>query len=435
MLSRRRFVLAAGSALVSAPLVMRRSMATTTIFRPEDPPWNAVGNGIADDAGPIQAMTAALVANGGGIVEMRPSAIYNVFSSGQVTQSVLMNIYGQRGVKIKGNGAKISFGRTWGAGDVLYGLLAQACPEMIVEDLYVVQANPVTLPFTNGSGAQVIFAQAGCKDLTLINPTCEGCIALVNTGLISGLEVINGRSTNSVYGCAIVDNETGSFSENVRLSLETDGCQRALFARGIKGFRGLVTARNTISNAILVVATTDGATVENFRLTYRSPARTSSTYPTGQDIFMGLGGSGNGTMNAAFRNVELTLDIDQTGYPSANPAVIVDKSTTGARGLKFENVRFSGSVRGIPAIASPVFDIFLPASAPWGGESARGFKFEDLLLDAVGAGPQFRVDLAPVTADSPFSFRDVSAPLIAGIVNNPGTGKLVTSNTHFASGI
>lgn len=433
VISRRRFLIGASTALVAAPLVMRRARATTTIFRPEDPPWNAVGNGVADDAGAIQSMTAALSANGGGVVEMRPSALYNVFSSGQSTQSVLMNLYGQRGVTIRGNGAKISFGRTWGVNDVLYALLVQACSDLIVEDLYVVQANPVTFPYVSGSGAQVIFAASGSNDLTFINPECVGCIALANTGLISGLTVINGRATDSVYGIAIVDDPT-SFSENADISLSTSGCGRALFVRGAKNITAVVTARNTISNAILIAATSSGATVENLKLRYRSPARTSSLYPTGQDIFIGLGNSGNGTMGAVFRNIDLVLDIDQAGFPTASAAVVLDKSTTAARSLSFENISISGSVRNIPALAGPVLDCFPTASAPWDG-AARGVEVHDLLLDAVGAGAQFHADLAPFSSASPLSLRNISAPLVAGIISNPATGKLVASNAHFASGI
>lgn len=432
LLGRRRFLLAAGSALVAAPLVMRRARATT-IFRPEDPPWNAVGDGVADDAGPIQAMTAAMISNGGGVVEMKPKAIYNVFSSGQVTQSVLMNLYGQRGVTIRGNGAQISVGRTWGVSDVLYALLVQNCSDLIVDDLWVTQKNPVALP-TTGSGTQVIMPMSGCKDIILNNPSCEGCIALVSSGLVYGLIINNGRATNSVYGVCIVDNEPASFSENSQISLETIGCQRALFIRGAKNIVADVTDIDTISNAYLVTATSPGATVENLTLRCRTKARTSPFYPTGQVLFIGLGSSGSGTMDAVFRNLDITINHDMKGFPSINPAVIIDKTATAARNLQLENFSLRGSIRNIPALPGPVLDLSPAATAPWGGERFRGVKVSDMLLDALGAGASLHADCAPFTADSPLALRDISAPAIAAVVANQATGKLLTSNNHFLSG-
>lgn len=404
----------------------------TTVFKPED--FGAIGNNIADDATPFANMSAAFVANGGGTIEMRPTANYNVFSSGQPTQSVLMNLYNIKGPTIRFNGAKISFGRTWTTNDILYSILAQNCQDMIIEDFNIVQANPVVLPFSTNSGVQGIYPISDCKDMVFINPTCDGCIGLVNSGLISGLTVQNGRALNSVYGCTIVDNGTGIFSENIDISLETSNIQRSLFLRGTKNARIMVTSLNAISNDILISATTTGGTIENIELLYRAKPRTNSIYPQGQNIYIGLGNSGSGTMNSIFRNLKLILDIDQAGYVTNSPAVVIGKSNTGTRNMSLENIDISGSIRNI--FSGPIMDLFQASDAPWTGETAKGIYLHNLLLDAAsGAGAQFRVDLASVPTGYPMVMRDVFAPNIAATAVNRTSTNLVTDNVHFASGI
>lgn len=388
----------------------------------------------SDDANAFAALAAAVLANNGGEIWLTPGVDYTVFTSGQPSQSILLSLVSLDGVTVRFNGARIVVGASFAGNEVFYGLFVASCGNVVIENPSFVQTTPVVLPVVTFFGTKCVYVDNDTKSVLAINPLCDGCLSLTETGLTTNVTVLNGRSLNSVYGCPIVDNNPGAVSNNTSIVLYTENVERSLFLAGAKNVRALVTSLNAIANDMLFDCRTNGV-LANLDIIYRSLTRTSVAFPTGQNFFIGKGGSSSGLNGGVVRNVKIELDIDQTGYPSASPAVILAKSTTAARAMVFDNVEISGTVRGIPALAGPVIDIFQAADAPWTGETILGVDVSQLTLLAVGAGPTMHVDSTGVVAGGAIKLRHINAPNVALSISSSTPSSIYKQDVKFLNDV
>lgn len=401
------------------------------LFRPED--YGAKGDGVADDTKAFQDLTTAVTAAGGGTIWMRPGANYLVFNSGQPTQTVMMFFYGLGGVHICCNGAIFTIGRTWGVSDIVYLILIENSHDFVIDGFRAVQTNGTVLPVSDFYGTKCLQAQTGVYGLTINNASCLGCVSLLETGLVANVTLINCGSIDSIYGVTIVNNEPNSFSENVQIiGLLTSGVERSLFLKGARNLWASITSHNPIANDILITQQGTSADIDNVEILYRQPARTSVAFPNGQNVYMGFG---NSPVSGAFRNIKITIDVDQAGYTQAGAAVMFSKGTTAAGGLTYENIEISGNVRNIPTYsATPVMNIFAAADAPWSGETIKNIRFDNLTLDAAAPGAVFYINGGGVPAGYSIVVRDVSAPNVALSAVGYGPSEFVVENSFFYNG-
>lgn len=400
------------------------------VFSPDD--FGAVGDGVADDTAELQALGAAVQANGGGRVLFPKNKTYKIYSAGQPISTAMFNFIGLRGVEVDFNGSKfVVYHDFTGTGLILFLIIVDNCKFVRMINGEVVQNIPVTLPGGAVEGVTGIIVQRGCEYMHFDGIALDGGIVPLqfqrnttteNLTAISTKAVCRVHSQNSFYGFSCADS-----GNDLEVRVTTRNVFRSYFIYGCNNHRAEVVSTNARSNDCLIVgAVTNSGTptlhTENISLRYNVMGRTVGTGVS----YLTLG-QPNNISNCVLRGIHAEIHMDYTGESTLPTAVTIIKAGAGGQNFLMEDIKVFGSIRNVPNIGGDLIKIFDTAYNPWSSEVADNFQIGPLKVSG-SSTPSFGMNLHPFSGnDRTIRLVDISFP---GPSNwtNLGAGNLIQSN-------
>lgn len=312
-------------------------------------------------------------------------------------------------------------------------LLGLSNPNLLrVKGWKFTQNTPTALPVTTSYGTWGVLAGVGGGDLLfedLVSVGGQGAFfasGLSTDTMISStarIAILNGSSTNCIYGIAFGDNGNDVFVRN----FSTDGVERTYFAYGVGNHDISVTSRNAIANDVLISTggdSTHSRPTHNINLNYHVIKRTTGSATSYLTFNLP-------TQNAIISNINVNMDFDYSGESSLLPAVQFSKGTTSSLGATLEKINIKGTIRGVPNLSGTLIDLFRSTDAPWSGETAKHISLDGIQVDG-SATPSFRADLAAFSQVGSYILRDIIFPG-AYSESNAGTNVAFYENVLFGS--
>lgn len=407
--------------------------------------YGAKCDGSTDDTTAFQNMSAAIVAAGGGTVEMPNAANCVIYNSGQSIANPLFQLntpspLGLASFRFHGNGSTFTVGHNFAPGELLVLFNVIENGNVWIDGINVTQTFPVNTGASSPLGTVVLAAGntsgSAANDafsLSLTNSTLTGGQTPFEVSNTRGAYLNNVQCLNCYYGIVGLDGLKGLTATN----LYSSGAARDIFLKGVTNANISLTSINPKANAVLLSADVSNAILENIRINYKVFSRTAASSSPASYITIGPTTS---LTNTVFRNFNINVDIDMSGDTAGiGSALKFLKNTTSALGTVFENIVFGGRIVGVPNFtgSSPVIDIFTAADAPWSGEAASNIVLRDLLVTG-SVNPVFYIDYAPfpVSTNGGFVLENVLFPGNYTDANNGGVGtQRVAVNAEFANSL